>query len=122
MVYGFETTIPVEYEVTSQRKATFDLENNDQLLGTSLDLLEEAREIARMRMATYQKWVARYYNRRVRVRCYSVGDPMLCLVLLGARKANDETLGPNWEGPYIIKENLGNRAYHLANMDGVILP
>ena len=35
--------------------------------------------------------------------------------------ASDGTLGPNWEGTFIIKGNLRNRAYHLANMDGNIL-
>ena len=35
---------------------------------------------------------------------------------------SDGTLGPNWEGPFIVKENLGNGAYYLENMDGAILP
>ena len=47
---------------------------------------------------------------------------MLWLILLGARKASDGTLGSNWEGPYVIKDNLNNDAYHLAGMDRITLP
>lgn len=47
---------------------------------------------------------------------------MMRLILLGAHKASDRALGSNWEGLYIIKENLDNGAYHLEDMNGVILP
>ena len=59
MVYGSEAMIPAENEVISQWKATFTPENNDQLLATNLDLLEEVRELARSRVAIYQQRVAR---------------------------------------------------------------
>ena len=114
--------IPAEFEVTSQRRASFRPEDNDQLLAASLDLAEEAREAARMRVAVYQQRVARYYNKKVRARSYKVGDLVLRIVLPGARKASDGVLGPNWEGPYLIKQDLKNGAYHLANMDGSELP
>ena len=55
----------MEKGMTNQKRATFDPENNDQLLATNLGLLEEARELARMRVASYQQRVTRYYNRRV---------------------------------------------------------
>ena len=88
----------------------------------SLDLLEEARDIARMRVAVYQQRVARYYNRKVHARQYDVRNLVLRLILPGAHMTSNGTLGPNLEDPFIVKENLGNRAYHLANMDGAILP
>jgi len=75
-----------------------------------------------MRVAIYQQRVARYYKKKVQVRHYNVGDLVLHLILPGAHKASDSTLGLNWEGPFVIKEDLGNRVYHLANMDGAILP
>ena len=65
LVYGTEAMIPAEFEVTSQRRATFDPEENAQLLAHNLDLLEEARETARLRLMMYQQRVARFYNRRV---------------------------------------------------------
>ena len=122
MVYGTEAMIPVEFEVTSQRRASFRPEANDQLLAASLDLAEEARETARQMLAVYQQRVARYYNKKVRARSYKAGDLVLRLVLSGARKASEGVLGPNWEGPYFIKQDLRNGAYHLASMDGTELP
>lgn len=85
MVYGSEAIISAEYEVTSQWRATFNLEGNDWMLITNLDLLEEARESA----------CIRYYNRKVQVRRYKPGDLVLRLVLPRARKVSDETLDPN---------------------------
>ena len=54
MIYGFEAMIPTGNEVISQLKVIFDPKNNDQLLATNLDLLEEARELTRIRVMTYQ--------------------------------------------------------------------
>jgi len=62
MVYGSEVMISAENKIINQCKGTLDPENNEQLLATNLDLLEDAREITRMRVATYQQCVARYYN------------------------------------------------------------
>ena len=87
-----------------------------------MDLLEEARDTARVRVAVYQQRVVRYYNRKVHARQYNVGNLVLRLILPGARMTSNDTLGSNWEDPFIVKENLGNRAYHLASLDGIILP
>lgn len=65
MVYGSEAMIPAENEVVNQQRATFNPEDNDQLLVANLDLLDEARELARIRMAIYQQRITRYYNRKV---------------------------------------------------------
>ena len=122
MVYGSEAMILVKNEVASHRRTTFKQDDNNKLLTTSLDLLEEARGTARMRVVVYQQRVARYYNKKVHARQYNVKNLVLRLTLPGARVMSDGTLGPNWEGPFIVKENLGNGAYHLANMDRAILP
>ena len=114
--------IPVENEVAGHRRITFNQDDNNELLTTSLDLLEEARNVAHMRVAVYQQRVARYYNRRVHARQYNVRNLVLRLILPGSHVTSDGTLGPNWEGPFIIRENLGNVVYHLASMGGAILP
>ena len=54
IVYGSETMIPVENVVISQRRATFNLDDNNQLLTTNLNLLDEVRELARTEVAIYQ--------------------------------------------------------------------
>jgi len=95
MVYGSEAMIPAELEVFSQRRATFNPNDNDQLLTANLDLLEEARETARLRVAVYQQRIARYYNKYARIRRLNVGDLVLHLILPGARKPSDGSLCPN---------------------------
>ena len=95
MVYGSEAMISAENEVTNHRRTTFNRDDNDALLAASLDLLEEARDVARMRVVVYQQRVARYYNRKVHARHYNVRNLVLHLILPGAHMASDGTLGPN---------------------------
>ena len=66
--------------------------------------------------------MAKHYNKKVRVWQYKPGDLILREVLPGARKTSEGVLGPNWERSYLIHESLKNGAYHLADMDGTILP
>ncbi|XP_052193952.1 uncharacterized protein LOC127802277 [Diospyros lotus] len=65
LAYGSEAMILAEYEVTNQRRATFNPEGNHELLVVNLDLLEEARDIARFKIVVYQQRVTRHYNRKV---------------------------------------------------------
>ena len=43
------------------------------------------------------------------------------LVLPGARNPKEGVFGPNWEGPYVIEEDMGNGAYHLTSMSGAVV-
>ena len=56
-------------------------------MALSLDLLGERREAARLRNWSYQKDVARTYNKKVRTRTFQQGD----WVLRRAEKKNGET-------------------------------
>ena len=46
MTYGFEAVIPLETGFPTLRTSLFALDNNDQLLRKSLDLIDEQRELA----------------------------------------------------------------------------
>ena len=46
MTYGAEVVIPLETSFPTLRTSTFTPSNNDELLGMSLDLIEERREKA----------------------------------------------------------------------------
>ena len=54
MMYGAEAIIPLEIGFPTLRTSSFDLSNNDELLGQSLDLIEEQRENAMVQLAYYQ--------------------------------------------------------------------
>ena len=54
MTYGAKAVIPLETKFLTLRMNSFTLSNNDGLLEKSLDLIEEWRENAMVRLAYYQ--------------------------------------------------------------------
>ena len=52
--YGVEAVIPLEIEFPTLRTSSFTSRNNDELLGRSLDLIEERRENAMVQLAYNQ--------------------------------------------------------------------
>nr|GEX33374.1 hypothetical protein [Tanacetum cinerariifolium] len=100
--------------------ATVDVVYNDKELRLNLDLLEERREPAAIREATTKLKMTKYYNARVRGVTFRPGDFVY-------RSNNDihaldgGKLGPKWEGPYEVTEALGDEAYKLRSMNGIVL-
>ncbi|XP_077242693.1 uncharacterized protein LOC143883228 [Tasmannia lanceolata] len=66
LAFGVDAVIPVEIGVHSPRLEAYNEKANPNHLRSSLDLVEETRERARVRMAAYQHRVARYYNSRMK--------------------------------------------------------
>ena len=54
MTYGAEAVIPLKIGFPMLRTSFFTPSSNDGLLGKSLDLIEEQREIAMVQLAYYQ--------------------------------------------------------------------
>ena len=54
MTYGSEVVIPLEIGFPTLRTSHFSVEENNHLLSTSLDLVDERREVAMVKMAPYQ--------------------------------------------------------------------
>lgn len=92
---------------------------NDDALTHDVDIVDEIREQARVRMAVYQQGVARSYNKNVRVKVFQVGDWVLRKVFQNTRDPNDGKLDPAWEGPYQISKVLGQGA-SLVKEDGIL--
>ena len=53
MSYGAEAVIPLETSFPMLRMITFTLSNNDELLGKSLDLIEERGEKTMIQLTYY---------------------------------------------------------------------
>ena len=53
MTYGAEVIIPLETGFPTLRTSSFTLSNNDELLGKSLNLIEEQRENVMVQLANY---------------------------------------------------------------------
>ena len=120
LAFGTEAVIPIELKLPSARIVGFNEQLNPQDLRANLDLLEEKREAARIRMATYQRKVARYYNSRVKSKAFRVGDLVLRRAAV-SRPQSQGKLVPNWEGPYEVVEVIRPGTYRLKELGGLAL-
>ena len=102
LTYETEAVIPVEVGVTSTRRAAFSEEKNDDKLRLNLDCLDEVRDEASSRMTKYQRKMAEYYNKRVKLRQLNIRDLILRKVTTATKDLIQGKLGPTWEGPYRV--------------------
>ena len=77
LAYGIEIVIPMEIDLLSDRVRNFYEATNSDRLRTDLDLLDEVREQAHVRMATYKQRIVRYYNIWVKSKSFQKGDLIL---------------------------------------------
>ncbi|KAL6285544.1 hypothetical protein ACE6H2_009934 [Prunus campanulata] len=87
------------------------------VLAHSLDMLEEQREAAALRLANYQNQAANYFNKRVRQRRFKVGKWVLKKVMENTKDLNAGKFGRTWEGPYEVTEAYGKRAHMLRHIE-----
>ena len=89
MTYGAEAIIPLETGFPTLKTSAFSSNSNDAILEKSLDLIEERRESAMIRLAYYQHKLKQGYDSNVRMRPLAIGDLVL-------RKVLGPTKNPNW--------------------------
>ena len=77
LTYGAEAVIPVEVGLTSFRKEFFNEQDNNDQLRQNLDLVDEVRDQAAQRMSKYKRKIVEYYNRRVKLKKFNIGDLVL---------------------------------------------
>ena len=87
-----------------------------------LDMADELRETAAVRVASYHRRLANLCNKCVKTRVFQPGDLVL-------RKVFENTVDPvagkfqaNWEGPYIVTRVGKSGSYALDNLDGTPIP
>lgn len=113
LTYGCKAMVSVEIGAGSLRRDGFDDQGNEQCLRMNLDLVEEHRKQARLRVAAYQQMTTQYYNKRVHKRQLRLSE----LVLRKIIPKHNGALGPKWEGPYKIKKVIRPRFYLLCRLD-----
>ena len=74
LTFGIETVILVEVGLTSYRVKTYEDQKNQQELNSNLNLIDEVRGEVIKRMAKHKEAMARYYNRKVKMRRFNIGD------------------------------------------------
>ena len=102
MTYGAKAVILIETTFLTLRTSTFTLSNNDELLGKSLDFIEERREKTMIQLAYYHQKLKQGYDANVKPRPLTPRDLVLRKVLGSAKNLAWGKLGLNWEGPYRI--------------------
>ncbi|XP_074351547.1 uncharacterized protein LOC141690667 [Apium graveolens] len=122
LTYGYEAMVPVEVGAGSLRRDVFVEENAEVNQRLHLDLLDEARANAQLKLAAYQQRVARYFNKKVKPIPFKVGDLVLRKVMPNTKIAQHGVLGANWEGPYKVKAILWKGTYRLEDLDGKLIP
>ena len=122
MTYGAEAVIPLETGFLTLRTSSFNPSSNNDLLGKSLDLIEERRESAMVQLAYYQHKLKQGYDANVKLRSLAPGDLVLRKVVGTAKNLAWGKLGPNWEGPYRITSVARIGAYFLEDLDEHVIP
>ena len=122
MTYGAEAVIPLETNFPTLRTSSFTPGSNDELLGRSLDMVDERREQAMIQLAHYEQKLKQGYDTNVKLRPLAPGDLVLRKVVGAAKNPSWGKLGPNWEGPYRITSVAGIGAYYLEDLDDKLVP
>ena len=73
LAYGVEAVIPLEVGIPTTQTTDFIVETNEDSLRKDLDLLEEKRDLAMVRLASYQQRIKREHDKKVKPRIFRVG-------------------------------------------------
>ncbi|KAL2232853.1 UNVERIFIED_CONTAM: hypothetical protein Sindi_1465300 [Sesamum indicum] len=119
LVYGSKAVIPAEIGEESQRSVSFDPERNGEQRAFDLDIVEEKRDAARVRMLHHKSLMLRGHNKNLKPRSLQVGDLVLRKMEISKHVGK---LDPNWEGPFKVVEIIGKGTYKLQDVQGNEVP
>ena len=74
MTYGAEAIIPLEVNFPTLKTSSFTPSSNNELLGKSLDLIEEKREKAVIQLAYYHQKLKQGYDANVKLSQLAPGE------------------------------------------------
>ncbi|XP_024011258.1 uncharacterized protein LOC112086525 [Eutrema salsugineum] len=124
LVYGSECVIPPKVDFPGIRRRLLPGQEglNHLMMLDELDLINEKRDQALVRIQNYQQATARYYNKNVRSRRFKAGDLVLRKVFQNTAEKNAGKLGANWEGPYKVTKVVCPGVYELATLADEAIP
>jgi len=119
LLYGSDAMIPVEIQESSSRFQNFVIEESNEGRKVNLDLLDEVRKQARIKVEALKRRVEQKQRSKLRPRQFQVADLVM-------RKVHpyqlENKLSPKWTGPFRVVEALGNRAYRLESLESGAIP
>ena len=122
MTYGAKAAIPLETNFPTMKMNSFTPSGKDELLGESLDLIEERREKAMIQLTYYHQKLKQGYDANMKLRPLAPGDLVLRKIVGAAKNPSWGKLRPNWEGPFRITSVAGICAYYLEDLDEKVVP
>ncbi|VFQ71306.1 unnamed protein product [Cuscuta campestris] len=117
LTYGCEARLPIEAEFPTFREVVYQAGQNEASHMAEMNLVEEQRTMAAVKMVGYHQSVKRYHDNRVGPRYFQVHDEVLRR--RDTSKPNERgKLVRNWEGPYRIRAITRPGTYQLETMEG----
>ncbi|VFQ60791.1 unnamed protein product [Cuscuta campestris] len=120
LTYGCEARLPIEAEFPTFRESNYQPQQNEEDHLAELNLVEERRMAAEVKMSTYQQVVKKYHDNKVGSRYFQVGDEVLRR-REASRPGDGGKLAKNWEGPYRVRVIIRPGTYRLETLDGVLV-
>ncbi|XP_073119955.1 uncharacterized protein [Henckelia pumila] len=114
MVYDTKDVLPGEIGQESARIMAYG-ENNQELRAIDLDLIEEHRTRAAIRLAAYRKRITQAYNKRVYPKVFKEGDLVMRKIQHQGEKGK---LDEKYEGSFKVVGKAGVAAYYLEDAQG----
>ena len=111
-----EAIIPTEIGMPTLRTDVFE-QATAELVIKDLDMVDELRETAAVRVASYHRHLEISYNKRVRPQAFQPGDLVLRKVFENTADPAAEKFQLNWEGPYLVTRADESGSYALNRLD-----
>lgn len=122
MTYRYKVVIPLEVGFPTLKINRFNVEENDRLLSTSIELVDERRVVTMVKTAHFQQKLKHGYDKGLKLRPSAPRDLGLRKVVGTTKNPSWGKLGPNWEGSYRITSVAGIGAYYLNDLDEKVIP
>ena len=119
LAYGMETIILIEIGMPIAKTVVQSQRDENQELERHLDLTNEERGNAAIRMASYQQRVIAHYNKKAQPHAFRVETLVLKRVFENTAEKMVGKLQANWEGPYIVVKARDLGAYHLQTLNKI---
>ena len=69
-------------------------------------------------MAKHKETMAKFYNRKVKLRRFNIGDLVLRKISHATKDPSQGKLGLAWESPYEVIRHSREGSYYLKSLDG----
>ena len=97
-------------------------QENAESVIKDLDTIDELRESAVVRLASYQRRLENSYNKRVKPRMFQPRDLVLRKLFENTVDPMAGKFQPNWEGPYLVTRSEESGSYALDKPDETPIP